>query len=68
MAVSLAAFQLPLLWGQGPFDPKQNAEQGLKNGIKQAKQVHKNILLDFGANWCAPCVSLDLLLETDPGA
>lgn len=66
VAVSLAAVQVQLMWGQGPFESKQNAELELQDGIRRAKQAHKNILLNFGANWCSPCVSLDQLLETDP--
>ena len=30
-----------------------------------AAAEHKKILLNFGANWCEPCVSLDRTFETD---
>jgi len=54
------------LHAQGPFDPHRNAELDFKIAKTRAEAEHKRILLDFGANWCAPCVTLDHLFDTDP--
>jgi thioredoxin 1 len=51
---------------QKPFDPDRNALQDLLGAETHAAKEHKNILLDFGANWCAPCVTLDTILKDDP--
>jgi thiol-disulfide isomerase/thioredoxin len=49
-----------------PFDSKRNAEQDLQDAEMQAAAEHKNIFVDFGGNWCAPCLELDQALKTDP--
>lgn len=51
---------------QGPFDPGRNANKDLNAAKIRAAAEHKRILLDFGANWCAPCVTLDHLFNGDP--
>jgi len=50
----------------GPFDSHRDAEQDLLSAEKQAAAEHKNIFLDFGANWCRSCVALDQYLHEDP--
>ena len=49
-----------------PFDSHRDAEQDFLLAQRQATTEHKNIILDFGANWCAPCVALDNFLHEDP--
>ena len=66
MAFLALLLTIPTGYCQGPFDPHRNAEQDLLAAEKIAAAEHKRILLDFGANWCEPCVSLDRTLETDP--
>ena len=46
-----------------PFDSHRDPEQDLLLSEKQAAAEHKNIFLDFGANWCSPCVALDEFLR-----
>lgn len=48
-----------------PFDPKRDPEADLLAAEKQAAAEHKNILLDFGGNWCGPCLLLDQTLHGD---
>jgi thiol-disulfide isomerase/thioredoxin len=49
-----------------PFDSKRDAEQDLRRAVEQASAQHKNIFVDFGGNWCPPCVELDEALRGDP--
>ena len=53
-------------YSQGPFDKHRNAEQDFVAAKVRAAAEHKRVLLDFGANWCGPCVTLDKLFDTDP--
>lgn len=41
------------------YDDNANARQAIENAIHQATASHKNIVLDFGANWCLDCHILD---------
>lgn len=41
------------------YDPHANARQLISSAIAKASQSHKNIVLDFGANWCPDCHVLD---------
>ena len=70
----LLAFYLPILCGlasclsalaQKPFDSKRDPEQDLLAAKDKATQEHKNIFLDFGGNWCEPCLMLDAALNQD---
>jgi thiol:disulfide interchange protein len=53
-------------YSQGPFDPHRDAKRDLDAAKGRAAAEHKRILLDFGANWCGPCVTLEHLFDTDP--
>ena len=55
--VLLAAFKDPL------FDEKADANKQIQAAIAQATREGKNIILDFGANWCGDCHSLDAQME-----
>lgn len=52
-----AAFKDPL------FDEKANAGKEIQAAITQAPREGKNIILDFGANWCLDCHILDAQME-----
>lgn len=41
------------------FDDHANARQQIAAAITEASRSHKNIVLDFGANWCPDCHALD---------
>lgn len=41
------------------YDDQANAHQLIAAAIAKASQTHKNIVLDFGANWCLDCHVLD---------
>jgi thiol:disulfide interchange protein len=68
LAVALLTLAVPQSGyaAMGPFDSHRDAEQDLRLAEKQAAAEHKNIFLDFGANWCSPCVALDQYLHEDP--
>ena len=43
-------------------DPAQ-AKADLAAALKTAAATHKRILLDFGGNWCADCMVLDIYMH-----
>ncbi len=45
--------------GESIYDEKADARKQIAESIKQASKEHKNILLDFGANWCGDCHALE---------
>jgi thiol:disulfide interchange protein len=63
-AVSVAQFKrVPL---QAPAQPNPqlyradaNAAQDIRQALAAAGMQHKNVLLDFGGNWCLDCHVLD---------
>jgi thiol:disulfide interchange protein len=63
-AVSAAQFKrVPL---QAPAQPNPqlyktnaNAVQDIRQALATASKQHKNVLLDFGGNWCLDCHVLD---------
>jgi thioredoxin 1 len=63
-AVAAAQFKrVPL---QAPAQPNPqlyrtdaNAAQDIRQALAAAGQQHKNVLLDFGGNWCLDCHVLD---------
>jgi len=41
------------------YDEKADAHQQITAAIAEASRAGKNIVLDFGANWCGDCHALD---------
>ena len=41
------------------YDEHADAHQAISAAIASASKTHKNIVLDFGANWCFDCHVLD---------
>src|SRR5437660_9518766 len=41
------------------YDEKADAHKLISAAITEATRSHKNIVLDFGANWCGDCHALD---------
>lgn len=47
------------------YDESADGARQLADALAQAKAQHKRVMLQFGANWCAPCHKLHEFLETD---
>ena len=47
------------------YDPKANGAQQIETALASAKKAKKNVLLQFGANWCGWCHKLHELCASD---
>ncbi|MDE3058632.1 MAG: thioredoxin family protein [Bacteroidota bacterium] len=47
------------------YNETADAKADIAHSIELAKHPHKNILLDFGGNWCIWCHRLDSLFHTN---
>lgn len=47
----------------GPYNERADATHDTAAALALAKADRKNVLLDFGANWCVDCVVLSKLLD-----
>lgn len=63
-----AAHAAPEYPQQGPdiYDTHADASVDIAAALARAKAEHKNVLLDFGANWCPWCHKLHKLFTTGP--
>ena len=65
--LAITAFSLSVLAGDpgaGPiYDEHADANRLIQAAIAQASRSHKNIVLDFGANWCGDCHALDMQMH-----
>ncbi len=48
------------------YDPKADGEKQIADALAMAKREGKNVLLQFGANWCPDCHAMHRLFQTDP--
>lgn len=47
------------------YDEAADAKADIAHSVELAKHSHKNILIDFGGNWCIWCHRLDSLFHTN---
>ena len=47
-----------------PYDEAADARADLNRALQQARSEHKQVLVVFGANWCADCRDLALKMAT----
>jgi thiol:disulfide interchange protein len=47
----------------GPYNEQADAKQDIAAALVLAKADKKNVLLDFGANWCPDCLVLSTLFD-----
>src|SRR5712691_7701100 len=52
----------------GPYVSHANARADIQAALVEARADHKLVLLDFGANWCAPCHELRSRFHTPHAA
>src|SRR5271169_1883814 len=55
LAILLATTALVAAENEPIFDEKADAHQQIAAALKEAAKDGKNIILDFGANWCEDC-------------
>jgi thioredoxin 1 len=51
--------------GHDIYPAPEQAQADLAAGLKTAAVTHKNVILDFGGNWCGDCKVLDIYFH-DP--
>ena len=68
-AVCVVLFANPATHGaQGRFsayDETADGDKQIADALLVAAQRNKHVLLEFGANWCVPCLQLHDLFDTD---
>jgi thiol:disulfide interchange protein len=47
----------------GPYNEKADAHKDIAAALALAQRDKKNVLLDFGGNWCLDCVVLEKLFD-----
>ncbi|WP_328580552.1 thioredoxin family protein [Streptomyces sp. NBC_00370] len=46
------------------YDASRNAKADIQAALATAAKKHREVLIDFGANWCPDCGSLDALFRS----
>lgn len=50
------------------YSDTADAHAQIKQALASAAREHKNVLLDFGGNWCGDCQVLDIYFHQAPNA
>jgi thiol:disulfide interchange protein len=50
------------------YNETANAKQDIAGALALAQSTNRNVLLDFGANWCPDCQMLDVYLHQSPNS
>jgi thiol:disulfide interchange protein len=58
-ASSAAAYGLP-----DGYDPTRNAAADIRAALATAAEQHREVLIDFGADWCPDCRALDVMFHS----
>ncbi len=68
VAVTMGRAAAPEYPKYGPdiYDREADGFVQIASALQQTKAEHKNVLLDFGANWCPWCHQLHHLFVRDP--
>jgi thioredoxin 1 len=48
------------------YSDTADAHADIAQALRTAAREHKNVILDFGGNWCADCVVLDIYFHQQP--
>ncbi|MFI6360760.1 thioredoxin family protein [Streptomyces sp. NPDC050743] len=46
------------------YDATRNAKDDIKAALAEAVKDHREVLIDFGANWCPDCRTLDVMFRS----
>ncbi|MEU9444176.1 thioredoxin family protein [Streptomyces sp. NPDC048304] len=46
------------------YDASRNAKADIKAALAKAVKEHREVLIDFGANWCPDCRTLDVMFRS----
>ena len=67
ISAALLIAAIPPASAQAPdiYPAPEQAQADLAAGLKTAAVTHKNVILDFGGNWCGDCKVLDIYFH-DP--
>ena len=77
IALSVCFAQGTTLWAQTkpttqkkalerPYNPNEDAQAKINALLKQAKNEHKNIMIQAGGNWCGWCLLFNNFVKTTP--
>ncbi|HEY0308779.1 MAG TPA: thioredoxin family protein [Acidobacteriaceae bacterium] len=50
------------------YNETSDAKKDISNALVLAQSTNRNVLLDFGANWCPDCQMLEVYLHQDPNS
>jgi thiol:disulfide interchange protein len=48
------------------YHPEEDATAGIRSAVKAAAQIHKNVFVQIGGNWCIWCARFHQMSTTDP--
>jgi thioredoxin 1 len=63
VSIPIAAVAVTQAVSQSIFDEKADANQQIAAAIGEASKTGKNVILDFGANWCGDCHALEAQMQ-----
>lgn len=47
------------------YKPEENAEKGIKEAVKKAKDENKHVMIQIGGNWCIWCARFNQFVTDD---
>ena len=70
LVMALAAFQFACLPAMAqspgkPYNENQDARADLKKALETAKKENRNVLIQFGGNWCPWCLRFHALVNSE---
>jgi thiol:disulfide interchange protein len=60
LAIAVAS---PAATAEALYPPVSRAQADIDAALKEARQEHKRVIVDFGGNWCPDCKVLDINLR-----
>ena len=67
-AALLASACLACVAAEPMYPAIDRAKADVESALKQAKDAHKRVIVDFGGNWCTDCKILDINLRKPENA